>query len=744
MIKILKHSAVIFFSLTFFSYAEIVEKVLVKGNSRISSETINVYGEIEINKDYTSFEINKILKNLYDTEFFEDIKISLDNKVLNIEVKEYASINSIKLVGEKSSSIEEKILEKLQLQEKSSFIESKLVDDINTIKKMYASIGFNFATVESKIQNFDQNRINLSYVLDKGKKTKIAKINFIGDKKVKNKRLRDVIASEEDRFWKFLSRNTSLSSSNIELDKRLLVNYYKSLGYYDVRVLSNNAEISQKEYTNLTYTINAGVRFRIKKISTNVSDVLDKKTFKPLVDSYAKIIGKYYSPFKVTKLLDEVEALIEENDLQFVEHSVNEILEGDFLEIQINIYEGKKLLVEQVNILGNTITDESVIRGELLLDEGDPFSTLKLDRSVARLKSRNIFNEVKTEIVEGENKDNKIINITIEEKPTGEISAGAGVGTAGGSFAFNITESNWLGRGISLSTNFDISAESFEGGFDVRNPNHNFTGNALNYFVKNTKNDKSDSGYKNNIYSAGVGIGFEQYKDIYLSPKLVFSHDDLIVEDTASKSMKKQKGTFTDLSFDYGISLDKRDRVFAPTAGYSSRFFQSFPIITDSAYIKNEYGLSSYRALSKDMIGSFKLNMTAINGLNDKDVRLSKRLYMSSNRLRGFKNGAVGPLDGLDYVGGNYSYTSNFELSLPNLLPESTKTDISTFLDFGNLWGVDYDDDIANSSKIRSSIGSAVSWTSPIGPMVFIFSQNISKASTDTTEAFSFRLGTTF
>ena len=499
MIKILKHSAFIFFSLTFFSYAEIVEKVLVKGNSRISSETINVYGEIEINKDYTSFEINKILKNLYDTEFFEDIKISLDNKVLNIEVKEYASINSIKLVGEKSSSIAEKILEKLQLQEKSSFIESKLVDDINTIKKMYASIGFNFATVESKIQNFDQNRINLSYVLDKGKKTKIAKINFIGDKKIKSKRLRDVIASEEDRFWKFLSRNTSLSSSNIELDKRLLVNYYKSLGYYDVRVLSNNAEISQKEYTNLTYTINAGVRFRVKKISTNVSDVLDKKTFKPLVDSYAKIIGKYYSPFKVTKLLDEVEALIEENDLQFVEHSVNEILEGDFLEIQINIYEGKKLLVEQVNILGNTITDESVIRGELLLDEGDPFSTIKLDRSVAKLKSRNIFNEVKTEIVEGENKDNKIINITIEEKPTGEISAGAGVGTTGGSFAFNITESNWLGRGISLSTNVDVSAESFEGGIDVGNPNYDNTGNALNYFVKNTKNDKSDSGYKNNM-----------------------------------------------------------------------------------------------------------------------------------------------------------------------------------------------------------------------------------------------------
>ena len=744
MIKILKQSAIIFLSLTFFSYAEVVEKVLVKGNSRISAETVNVYGEIELNKDYTSFEINKILKNLYDTDFFEDIKISLNNKILTIEVKEYATINSIKLVGEKSKSVSENILKELNLKEKSSFIESELVEDINIIKKLYASIGFNFATVESKVQNFDQNRINLSFVLDKGKKTKIAKINFTGDKKIKSKRLRDVIASEEDRFWKFLSKNTSLSNNNIELDKRLLINYYKSLGYYDVQVLSNNAVISQDEFTNLTYTINAGTRFRIKKISTNVSDVLDKKTFAPLADNYTKIIGKFYSPFKVKKLLDELEELIDENDLQFVEHSVNEILEGDSLEIKINIYEGKKLLVEQVNVLGNTITDESVIRAELLLDEGDPFNTLKLDRSIAKLKARDIFGEVKTEIVDGKNEDNKVINITIEEKPTGEISAGAGIGTAGGSFAFSITETNWLGRGVALGTSVEVSKETFTGGLSIVDPNYKFSGNSLNYFIKNTSNEKADAGYENNVYTAGIGVGFEQYKKIFLSPQIAYSYDDLKVEDTASKSLQKQKGSFSDLSFSYGVSYDNRDRVFAPTSGYRSEFFQSFPIVADSAYIKNDYTLSSYKSFSKDIIGSFKFNTAAANGLNDDDIRLNQRLQMPMSRLRGFKAGGVGPVDGLDYVGGNYLFSTNFEMSLPNLLPESTKTDVGTFIDFGNLWGVDYDKSLDDSNKIRSSFGSTVSWTSPMGPMTFIFSQNISKASTDVTEAFNFRLGTTF
>jgi len=739
-----KYFILIYFFLSLNLSAEIVQKVKVKGNDRISQETIKVYGEIILNKDYSNFDINKILKNLYTTNFFEDVKIFLNNGVLNITVKEYSIINFITLKGEKSNRVEELVLKRLQLKAKESFIENKLTDDINTIKKVYASLGFNFVNVDAKIERFDNNRVNLIFFLEKGKKTNIAKINFIGDKKIKNKRLRDIIVSEEKRFWKVLSKNTYLSYRNIELDKRLLVNYYKSLGYYDVQVLSNNAEVSEDNYTNLTYSINAGNRYRVNKISTNVSDVLDKKLFLPLESNFTKIIGKYYSPFTVKKLLDELNLLIANNDLQFIEHSVNEIVDNENIEIKINIYEGKKLLVEKINIIGNTITDEAVIRAELLLDEGDPFNSLKLDRSIARLKARNLFGEVKKNITDSSKKDQKIIEISVEEKPTGEISAGAGYGTNGGSFAFNISENNWLGKGVNLTTSMEVSAETFTGALQITNPNYNFSGNLLKFHVSNTRNDKVDSGFKNNLISAGVGTKFEQYKNIYLSPALTISYDQLTVDTSTSTALKKQEGTFTDLTFDYGVQLDNRDRVFAPTDGYLSMFKQAIPLYADSPYIRNTYDFKMYNSFSSNAIGTFKFYTSAINGINDKDVRLSKRISLPSTKLRGFEPGKLGPKDGAEFVGGNYVAASSLELNLPNLLPEFTKTDVGLFLDFGNLWKVDYDKQIDDSNKIRSSTGINASWLSPVGPMTFILAQNLSKASTDVTQTFRFRLGTTF
>jgi outer membrane protein insertion porin family len=724
--------------------AEIIKNFIVEGNERISAETIKVYSGIELNKSYDQDSINNALKELYSTNFFEDIQISIEGDTFKIYVKEYPLINSVELEGEKSNTVKKSVLERLSLKSSGSFIESSLNEDVNLLKKIYASIGFNFAQVEAKIEKFSNNRINLIYVLDKGKKTDIKKINFIGDKKLKERRLRDIIVSEEAKFWKFLSKNTFLNSNTINLDKRLLENYYKSLGYYDVQILSNSAEVSNQNFTTLTYTINAGNRYKVNKISLNLSEVLNKELFTSLEKNYQSIVGKYYSPFKVKNLLDDLDELIVDNDLQFVEHNVNETISNENIEIAINIFEGKKELVERINILGNTVTEESVIRSEMLIDEGDPANNLKLEKSVAKLKSRNIFGDVRTKVSDGSSKDQKIIDIIVEEKPTGEISAGAGIGTNGGSFAFNISENNWLGKGININTSLDVSAETFTGGINVNNPNYNFSGNSINYFIENTKNDKPDSGFENNIISTGIGTSFEQYKDVFLSPSLSLSYDDLKVDSTASNSLKKQKGTFTDFSFNYGISYDNRDRVYQPTEGYLSSFSQSLPIIADASAIRNTYQLSLYNSFGQDFIGSFKFYTSAINGLSNEDVRLSKRTFLSTNRLRGFESGKVGPKDGLDYVGGNYALATNFDLNLPNLLPESTKTDVGLFLDLGNVWGVDYDKTIDDSSKVRSSAGITTNWLSPVGPMSFIFSQNISKASTDVTESFNFRLGTTF
>ena len=595
-----------------------------------------------------------------------------------------------------------------------------------------------------RIENFSENRINVVFLIDRGDKTKISEIRFIGDKKVKDRRLRDIIVSEEHRFWKVLSKNTNLNNENIQLDKRLLVNYYKSIGYYDVQVLSSNAEIDELNRTSLTFNIDAGTRYKIKKISTNVDPVLDKELFIPLNKEFKKIIGKYYSPFIVKDLLEELDLLINNNDLQFIEHSVNEIVDDKNIEIKINIFEGAKQTVERINIKGNTITNESVIRSELELDEGDPFNNLKLDQSIANLKARNLFGDVRKKIESGSSTDLKVVDITVEEKPTGEISAGAGIGTSGGSFAFNIKENNWLGRGIQVSSFVDVSEETFKGQIQIRDKNFNHTNNDLSYHISSVTNDKPDSGYENSIISSGIGTRFEQYKDIYLAPSIVATHDDLTVQSSASSNLKKQAGSFTDVALDYSLQSDKRNRRFMPTDGYISTFAQAVPLYADSAYLKNVYSFSTYNSFTEDFVGAFKFYASTINGWSDEDVRLSKRLIIPSSRLRGFESGRVGPKDGEDYIGGNYATAINLETNLPNLLPDSSRTEVSLFLDVGNVWGVDYDSSIDESNKLRSSVGSAINWTSPIGPVSFVISQNLSKANTDKTESFNFRLGTTF
>ena len=251
----MKKYLIVFFLFSIgFANAEVVNKLVVEGNKKISKETIAVYGDIELNRDYTRSDTNEILKKLYSTDFFEDVSIQLNNKTLTIIVKEYSTINKITFEGEKANKIKKAILERLVLQEKNSYIESSLNRDINVIKAIYGTLGFNFVEVEAKIEKLSEDRINLVFFVDKGEKTKISKINFVGDKKIKDRRLRDIIVSQEYKFWKFLTKSIYFNQRLIELDKRLLKNYYKSAGYYDVQITSSFAEI-QKEDVILTYNI---------------------------------------------------------------------------------------------------------------------------------------------------------------------------------------------------------------------------------------------------------------------------------------------------------------------------------------------------------------------------------------------------------------------------------------------------------------------------------------------------------
>ena len=748
MTLFIKRILVVIFVLqfNFFSLkAEIVNKIDIKGNSRVSDETVRVYGNILTEgSNYTKNNLDQILKDLYSTNFFKEINIEIKDNTLFIELTEYPVINRLIISGEKSNKFKDEIKKIISLKEKDSFIESFLSKDINIIKNLYSSLGYNFSNINPKIRKIDDRSLDLVFEIERGDITKISKISFSGEKKLRDKRLRDIVASQEDKFWKVISRNTKFSENLVNLDKRLLTNYYKSLGYYDVSIQSTSAELLDSSYIELNYTINAGERYIVDKISTKIDPVYDKKIFLPLEKVYKKVSGDYYSPFKIKKILEELDNLIERNSLQFAEHKVEEILEDGKISLIFDVKEGEKFLVERINILGNSITKEEVIRSEMDLDEGDPFTQLNLDKSISNLKSRKIFRTVDSSVSNGSSSDLKIIDIRVVEQPTGEISAGAGVGTEGGSFAFLVKENNWLGEGKQVAFDFEINAESVKGEFSYINPNYDLLGNSIRYNLTNVTNDKPDQGYENKLVSIGVGTGFEQYKDVFTNLSLNATYDDLRTTGSASDSLKKQAGEYSELAASYGISYDRRNRKFMPTDGSIVSFNQSLPIYADKPFVGNTFQLSSYHSFNENFVGAGKFYLDTINGLDDEDVRISKRRSLSSKRLRGFERGKVGPVDGNDHVGGNYAAAINFEANLPNLLPDSSNAEVGFFLDFANVWEVDYDDSIDDSNELRSSLGSSLNWISPIGPLSFVLATNLSKASTDKTQSFSFNLGTSF
>ena len=303
----------LFFILLFLTYAnaEEVNKLVIEGNNRVSDETIKIYGGIEINKEIKENELNKIINNLYSTNFFEDVSAKIKANTLTINVSEYPVINQLVIIGEKRESFVDQIKKLISLKENKSYIKTSLNKDILTINNFYSSLGYNSVKIKTKSKIIDQDNLDLIFEIERGRQTKIKKISFIGNETIRSRRLKDIIASEEDKFWKVISNNTNLSKNLIDLDKRLLNNYYKSLGFYDININSSAVELDKDEGSaKIVYSITEGKRYSINKISTKIDKVFDKKLF-PLNDIFKDYIGEYYSPFKIKNLLEDLDELIE-------------------------------------------------------------------------------------------------------------------------------------------------------------------------------------------------------------------------------------------------------------------------------------------------------------------------------------------------------------------------------------------------------------------------------------------------
>ena len=727
------------------SKAEIYNEIKVEGNERLSVETVIMFSGLNLSDDLTINDLNSSIKKLYKTNYFKDIKISQENKILKIIIIENPIIQSIKINGIKNKNTLSKLEELTKKSEKYPFLKNKILNQNNLLLNIVRGTGYYFAELDTKVIDNKNNSVDIIYNFNLGERAIIKKINFQGKKVFSDSKLRNIIRSEEGRFWKFITSNKYLDELKIKQDEKRLKQYYQRKGYYNVNVKSSYAKNINNKFFELNFNIDSGEKFFFNDISIEINDDFNKENFVKINNDIKKLKGKKYSSKIVNKTLDEIDQILLSREFLFLNTKYDlSIVDKNKINLKFKFEDLEKFYVERINIFGNFITEEKVIRNALIVDEGDAFNEVLFDKSINSIKSRGIFQKVESKIKTSKtDNQKKVIDILVEEMPTGEIYAGAGTGTSGATITAGIQEKNYLGKGINLGTNILISEDEIKGKFSVTNPNFKNTDRSLKTTLESTSSDfLSTGGFKTSRTGFSLGTGFEQYSDLYVNLDISAYYEKLETASTASAHKKKQEGDYLENLFRYKLIMNKLDQNYQPTQGYMLSFDQELPIYSDDLSVGNTLNFSKYHSVSDNLILSGKLFLKSVNSIDD-DVRVSRRIYIPSKNLRGFEPGKIGPKDGVEYVGGNFGSALNLNSTIPNVLNGFENIDLNFFFDAATLREVDYDSSL-ESSKIRSSTGIAVNWFTVIGPLSFSYAIPLTKETTDQTESFRFRIGTSF
>ncbi len=724
--------------------AEIVNNIEIEGNIRISKETVEMFSGVSLKDDITENELNIILKNLYDSNYFESVSVKIENNILLIKVKENPIIQNIVYEGIKSDTLLSDLKKEVILKSRTSFSEFALKKDKEKIDNFLKKSGYYFSEIDISIEELEDNKIDLTYNILLGEKAKIKKISFIGNKVFKDKKLRNIILSEEYKPWKFLSGKKYLNEAMINFDKRLLKNFYMNKGFYNVKINSSYAKILDNQEFELIFNIEANPKLYFGKLNLNLPTDFSKSNYETVEKFFNKLENEPYSLNSVEDILEKIEIITINEQYESIKATVEENIILDKINITFNIEETEKVFIERINIYGNNITRESVIRNQIEIDEGDPFNEILYTKSINNIKSLNFFENVNGEILEGTKFNTKIININIVEKATGEIFAGVGTGTNGSNFSFGIKENNYLGRGVLIDSNLSLSETRVKGKLLISNPNYKNSDKSINLSIQSTSTDRlSTFGYKSSVHGFDLGTRFEYLDDLSLGLATRNSIEEITVDSSASDKQKKQAGNYFDSFLGLDFNYDKRNQRFQTTSGFYSNYGMNLPVISETSTFTNTYDFKVFKELYENNVSTFSILLQSSNSLSGDDIKLSERLYIPGKRLRGFETGKVGPKDGSDFIGGNYISSINATTTVPMFLENLQSVDIVMFADAANIWGVDYDSSL-DSGGIRSSVGVGLDWLTPIGPLTFSLAHPLIKEATDIEENFRFNIGTSF
>lgn len=730
-----------------------VRQIVVQGTQRIEIETVKSYMALSEGDPYDGDRVDRSLKTLYNTGLFADVAIRREGDVVLVRVVENPIINRIAFEGAKRIK-EEELTQETQLRPRVVYTRTKVQNDVKRILDLYRRNGRFAATVEPKIIQLEQNRVDLVFEINEGQPTYVKRINFVGNQKYSDSRLREVLMTKEERWYRFFSSDDTYDPDRLAYDRELLRRYYLKHGYADFRVVSGVAELTpDREGFFITMTVEEGDRYKFgpATIKSAIKDV-KPEDLQPLLTSEE---GGWYNADQVEDIVQNLTDSLGTKGYAFVDvkPQVNRDRDNKAISITYDIQEGPRVYVERIDITGNVRTLDKVVRREFKLVEGDAFNTAKLRRSRQRIKDLNFFEKAEVTNVPSETApDRTVIKVDVQEKSTGELSFGVGWSTvAGPLIEASMRERNLLGKGQDVRIAGSIGTRQNQASFSFTEPYFLDRNLAAGFDVfATTRKLQTESGYDANSVGASLRAGYQVSENLRQDWKYTLKRDKVEnVDDDASTYIKEQEGTATMSSIQQTLLWDYRDSKIEPTEGYFFRINNELAGLGGTQkFLRNNVGAGQYFPLAEQVTLGLTGNAGFMTGFGDEKIRITERYFLGGDTLRGFANAGVSPRDRSteDALGGLWQYYGSAQVKFPLGLPDELGFAGQIFTDFGAIGDTeDYTTStIDQASSVRVSVGAGVTWKSPMGPVAVDLGFPIKKESFDETELFRFNFGTRF
>lgn len=737
----------------------VISEIEVRGTQRIEADTVRSYLTIAPGDAYDEAAVDASLKTLFATGLFSDVSVSRRGNALIVNVVENPIINRIGFEGNKRLD-DDKLGEEVRLRPRVVYTRAKVRADVQRLLELYRRSGRFAAQIDPKVIQLPQNRVDLVFEISEGPKTKVSKINFVGNRRYSSGDLRDEIATRESRWWRFLTSDDTYDPDRLAYDRELLRQFYLSKGYADFRVISAVAELSpdKKEFF-ITFVVEEGVLYRFGEIDveSEIRD-LDPELLRPLVKTKS---GKKYNAKQIDDTIEAMTEVAGEKGYAFVDirPRVRRDRKEQLINITFRVLEAPRVYVERIDIHGNVRTLDKVVRREFRLIEGDAFSSSGIRRSRQRVKALGFFKEVEIEQLPGSLEDRTIVDVSVQEQSTGELSLNVGFSSTENFIAgFGISERNLLGKGQSLRANFSISSRRTQIDLGFTEPYFldRQIAAGIDLFAREA-DFRRESSFIQTTIGGGLRAAFPITEYLTMGTRYTLRRDKVEgVSSSFNRFLRAAEGTFTTSSIGYSIIYDNLDDRLDPTEGHRAIFSQDFAGLGGNVkYLRNRANYDYYIPIGEKWVLKFGGEGGYILGVGE-DVRLSDRFFPT---IRGFEPRGIGPRDRTseDALGGNLYYSGTTELLVPlGSAANELGLKSSVFVDAGALFSVDEEDIfdpvtgdllqeiVGDTAKPRVSVGVGFSWNSPFGPFRIDFAKALVKNDFDQTEFFQFNISNRF